>query len=322
MSPDLSTAAVYTDFQGLDSLKLAAKSKSPEAVRAVAKQFEALFVQMMLKSMRQASGSDPLFDSQQTAIYRDMYDKQLALDVSEKGRGIGLADMLVKQLQTLPEFRNSQAAQASAKAELTQPLRRSTITPVSAVRKDAATTTATRSAASPSNKEIGTSPVAFVEKLWPLAKRAAAKIGTSAEALIAQAALETGWGKSVIRGADGSSSHNLFNIKADEQWHGDSVAKQTVEYRHGVAAKEVAQFRSYKSFADSFDDYVKFLQSNPRYQQALDSAGNPARFMQSLQQAGYATDPNYASKINEIMGRQVFADARSSLKSSADGTLT
>lgn len=322
MTPDLSAATIYTNFQGLDSLKLAARDHSSGAVKAVAKQFEALFIQMMLKSMRDASGSDPLLNDQQMKMYQDMYDKQLALNVSENGKGIGLADMLVKQLQSLPQFRDGQN-QVSGSPHGSS-VRKIHGQPVAHAAVGNSTIAATSDSGSTSTGDngIGASPEAFVRKLWPLAKRAAQKIGTSAEALIAQAALETGWGKSVIRRPDGTSSHNLFNIKADDRWHGDTVAKQTVEYSHGMATKEVAQFRSYGSYAESFDDYVSFLQSNPRYQRALDVAADPKRFVQSLQQAGYATDPEYANKIKEIMGRPVLVAANSPLKHTTDGTLT
>ena len=319
MTPDLSAASIYTNFQGLNSLKLAAKNNAPGAARAVAKQFEALFVQMMLKSMREATGTNPLFDSQQTSIYRDMYDKQLALNISEKGKGIGLADMLMKQLQSLPEFRDPKKAAHVSEHDFTVPKRGVSGTAVSVATKSG---TSNSTKATTSVSDIGSSPETFVRKLWPLAKRAAQKIGASAEALIAQAALETGWGKSVIRHSDGSSSHNLFNIKADERWHGQTAAKPTVEYHQGVASKQVAQFRSYKSYSDSFNDYVQFLESNPRYEQALAVASNPQRFVQSLQHAGYATDPEYANKLNEIMSRSTITDALSTLKNGAGGTLT
>ena len=316
MSPELSSASVYTDFQGLDGLKYAAKGKSPDAVRAVAKQFEALFLQMMLKSMRDASPGDPMLDDDQTNMYRDMYDKQLALDISNKGKGIGLADMLVKQLQTMPQYKPADAAAQPLQQKL--PERLSTTFHLNPKVK------AAESSVSPhvSAAEVASSAESFVQKLWPLAKKAAAKIGASAEALIAQAALETGWGKAVIRHPDGSSSYNLFNIKADQRWQGERVAKQTLEYREGVANKEVAQFRSYGSFEESFNDYVSFLQANPRYAEALKVADEPQRFIQSLQEAGYATDPAYARKINNILGRDLMADAAGALKNSADRTLS
>ncbi len=316
MTPDLNSAAVYTDLQGLDGLKYAAKGNSPDAVRAVAKQFEALFLQMMLKSMREATPGDPMLDDGQTNMYRDMYDKQLALDISSKGKGIGLADMLVKQLQTLPQYKPADTKPMPLQEKL--PARLSTTFEL----LPKASVTGTSAVSKVSADEVASSAESFVQKLWPLARKAAARIGASAEALVAQAALETGWGKAVIRRPDGSSSYNLFNIKADQRWQGDKVAKQTLEYRHGVANKEVAQFRSYNSFEESFNDYVNFLQANPRYADALKVADEPQRFIQSLQQAGYATDPEYANKINDILGRNLLADASSALKNSSERTLS
>lgn len=312
MSAELASGAFYTDFQGLTALKAGAREQSPEALKAVAKQFEALFLQMMLKSMREASEGDPLFDGEHTALYRDMYDKQLSLDLSEKG--IGLAEVLVRQLQV-------QAGQPKAETELALPQRLgSTFARVEAQIKSVAPLENKHEVVSA--EAVTESPQAFIHRLWPLAEKAAAKIGASPEALLAQAALETGWGKAVIRHPDGSSSHNLFNIKADRRWDGESVAKQTLEYRDGVAAKEVARFRAYDSFEASFDDYVNFLQSNPRYSEALRRADDPRQFVRSLQDAGYATDPAYARKIGNILDRGVVADAAAALKSPAQGTLS
>ncbi len=307
MASELNSAAVYTDFQGLTALKAGAREQSPEALRAVAKQFEALFLQMMLKSMREAGEGDPLFDGEQTELYRDMYDKQLSLDMSEKG--IGLADVLVRQLQM------QSGDKAGTDRELAMPQRTAGTFTRHAV-------PAAAPVAAVSAEDITHSPEAFIQKLWPLAEKAAAKIGASPEALLAQAALETGWGKAVIRRPDGSSSHNLFNIKADRRWDGEGVAKQTLEYRDGVAAKEVGHFRAYDSFAASFDDYVNFLQSNPRYAEALRRTDDPKAFVRSLQDAGYATDPAYAHKIGNILDRGVVADAAAALKSPGQGTLS
>jgi len=313
MRSELTSAAVYTDFQGLTALKAGAREQSPEALRAVAKQFEALFLQMMLKSMREASEGDPLFDGEHTVLYRDMYDKQLSLDMAEKG--IGLADVLVRQLQM------KTGGGAEAPGELATPSRLGTsFTRVEAQIKSVAPLERKNEAVSA--ETVTESPEAFIRRLWPLAEKAAAKIGASPEALLAQAALETGWGKAVIRHPDGSSSHNLFNIKADRRWDGESVAKSTVEYRDGVAAKEVARFRAYDSFEASFDDYVNFLQSNPRYAEALRRTDDPKQFVRALQDAGYATDPAYARKIGNILDRGVVADAAAALKSPGEGTLS
>lgn len=140
----------------------------------------------------------------------------------------------------------------------------------------------------------------FIATMLPMAKEAAAKIGVDPAYLVAQAALETGWGKSIIRDQDGSSSHNLFGIKAAGSWQGESARALTTEYKGGQAVKEAAKFRSYDSFQDSFNDYVSFLQNNDRYDDALDATANPKQFVRELQQAGYATDPQYANKVAQI----------------------
>lgn len=140
----------------------------------------------------------------------------------------------------------------------------------------------------------------FIATMLPMAKEAAAKIGVDPSYLVAQAALETGWGKSIIRDQDGSSSHNLFGIKAAGNWQGESARALTTEYKGGQAVKEAAKFRSYDSFQDSFNDYVSFLQNNDRYDDALDATANPKQFVRELQQAGYATDPQYANKVAQI----------------------
>ena len=140
----------------------------------------------------------------------------------------------------------------------------------------------------------------FIAAMLPMAEKAAEKIGVDPRYLVAQAALETGWGKSIIRHSDGSSSHNLFGIKTHNSWDGESTKVLTTEYKGGKAVKEAASFRQYDSFAQSFEDYVSFLQSNGRYETALKSTENPERFVRELQQAGYATDPHYARKINQI----------------------
>lgn len=139
----------------------------------------------------------------------------------------------------------------------------------------------------------------FINTMLPMAKEAAERIGVDPRYLVAQAALETGWGKSVIQQQDGSSSHNLFGIKA-HGWKGGSARALTTEFVNGQPVKEVAKFRAYDSYADSFHDYVSFLQNNDRYQKALSSGGDSEKFMRGLQQAGYATDPQYARKITQI----------------------
>lgn len=303
-------ASTYTDLQGLTSLKAAARENSPEALKAVARQFEAVFMQMMLKSMRDASEGDPLFDGAHSEFYRDMYDKQLALDLTERGGGMGLADMLVRQLQGMQG-----TGTASPLTALPIPPHRPLPVEPAAPAVSAATGPV------PASDHFD-SPEDFIAQLRPLAERAAQRLGVAPEALLAQAALETGWGKAVIRHPDGSSSYNLFNIKADHRWAGEQVSRQTLEYRGGVAQRETAQFRAYGSFAESFDDYTRFLESNPRYGDALQQTGNAKAFIRALQEAGYATDPDYARKISHILDRSLVAEARPMLKNPEARPLT
>ncbi len=295
-------ASVYTDLSGLTRLRADARQNSPEALKAAAQQFEALFVQMMLKSMREAgdaTGGDALFGSNQQQLYRDMYDKQVSLELAQ-GRGIGLADMLVRQLGT--SARSLEPNAMNGRQQVVDG-RRDVAAPQPAPAAGASSTSA------PAEPVGFASADEFVRALWPHAQQAADTLGVDPRALIAQAALETGWGKSVIRRPDGGSSYNLFNIKADHRWDGPRVFKDTLEYRDGIAAKERAPFRAYESYAASFDDYVNFLQGNPRYRDALAQSADPVAFVRELQRAGYATDPAYAKKIEDIMGRDLLAGA-------------
>ena len=153
------------------------------------------------------------------------------------------------------------------------------------------------------------SPEDFVRRLLPAARATAEELGVDPRVLVAQAALETGWGKAVIQRDDGSSSHNLFGIKADSRWSGDTVHASTLEYEEGVVMRRREPFRAYASFADSFSDYLTFLRENPRYGEVLDRTGDPQGFVEGLQQAGYATDPKYAEKILSILGGKALRNA-------------
>ena len=317
-APATAQASIYTEFQGLQELRGQAQKQSPEALEKAAKQFEAMFMQMMLKSMREASTGNGLFDNDQSRMYREMYDKQLALSMSDGEQGIGLSDMLVRQLQGLAPGAGSEGA-AEGTSYPTPERRTFPAAPSRGAEESGSVGTAAavdgETEARPAS--FG-SPREFVEHLWPHAERAARQLGADPKALLAQAALETGWGKAVIRHPDGESSHNLFNIKADSRWDGDRVAKRTLEYRDGVAVQERAPFRSYDSYAQSFEDYVRFLQDNPRYERALQQAGDAGAFVRELQDAGYATDPKYADKVERILENDVVA----ALKVPDDGTLT
>jgi len=281
---------VYTDFQGINALRNSARKDggSEETLRKVAEQFEALFIQMMLKSMRDASLGDGMLDNEHTKTYQSMFDKQISIEMS-KGQGIGLADMMVQQLRKRGEGDSSDAAELT----VSRPVAPQQV--ASAPELQSSTTTQAPDWTPESPKD-------FVRELWPHAKRAADELGTRPEMLIAQAALETGWGQRMIRGADGNNSFNLFGIKADNGWKGARVSTETIEFRDGLMRKERAQFRAYASPEESFSDYVDFLKRNPRYSDALRQADDAPAFARALSEAGYATDPDYANKINQIMG--------------------
>jgi flagellar protein FlgJ len=292
-------AQVYTDFSGLAALKARAREDQDAALDQVARQFESLFLQMMLKSMRDASFGGGMLDSKQSQFYREMYDQQIALHLSEQ-KGIGLAEQLKQQLggAIVPPHRDLSpedylgarifAKQAPAEAGGDKAQARSV---EGSIRLDG-------------------SPENFLQSLWPLAEQAAAKLNLAPEALLAQAALETGWGRHVMRHRGGDSSHNLFGIKADGRWQGDSVRVDTLEYRDGVALNTRARFRAYDSFDESFRDYVDFVKSNPRYRDALARTSDAPAYFDALQQAGYATDPAYANKIRRILDSDSMQRAR------------
>jgi len=279
---------VYTDFSGLAALRARAREDQGAALDQVARQFESLFLQMMLKSMRDASFGGGLMDSKQSEMYRDMFDKQIAMDMSQ-GEGIGLAEVLKRQLGAGISLAHSDLAPEDY---LGMPI---------VAQPKAAAGAAPSDAPSDAPALLDGSPEAFLDKLWPAAEEAAAKLQLAPEALLAQAALETGWGRHVMRHHSGDSSHNLFGIKADSRWQGEKVRVSTLEYRDGVPLKTRANFRAYSSFEDSFRDYVDFVQRNPRYRDALDKTQDAKAYFGALQQAGYATDPAYAEKIQRIL---------------------
>lgn len=284
-------AQVYTDFEGLTALRAKARDDQQAALDPVARQFESLFLQMMLKSMRDASFGGGLLDSKQSAFYREMYDQQITVNMSQR-QGIGLADVIKQQLG---DGVASTHRDLSPQDYLEMPLARA------AAVKRTPPNQSLMSLWASDDIEFDGSPDSFLKQLWPMAERAAAELALAPEALLAQAALETGWGKHVMRQAGGGSSHNLFGIKADSRWSGEAVPISTLEYQDGIAVKTRASFRAYGSYADSFQDYVGFLRSNPRYREALSKTGDPTAYFSALQEAGYATDPRYAEKILQVL---------------------
>lgn len=302
-----------TDFSQFAKLRAGARSDSPEALRKTAQQFESLLMQQMLKNMRAASLGEDVLGGGQTQFYQEMFDQQLAQHLSA-GKGLGIADLLVKQLSQSQASSNdgtsvTGSAQASDGRLPANPLRASRAADASADPVGRAVPAAAASAPLAAGavqtgpvraRRTGHTPTDFVKAVLPHAEKAAAELGIPAKVLVAQAALETGWGRHAIRRDDGSPALNLFGIKADKRWQGEGIEQMTSEYQDGRMQRERAMFRAYDSVGESFADYVRFLKSNPRYQQALQHGGDPHRFAAGLQKAGYATDPDYAQKILRI----------------------
>lgn len=299
-------ARVYTDVQGLEQLRYQSRTNPNAAKKEVAQQFESILMQMVLRSMRDASKafSSDLFGSDQMDFYQDMFDKQLSMLTSNASTGF--AAIIEKNID---QQYNPDSTAAPANASIA-PLDTKPTKPLFELNtvKEPATVVSKHEPLPPEapKKNMFNSQEEFVKTLWTSAKSAAKTIGVDPKLLLAQAALETNWGKKIIPQGKESSSFNLFNIKADASWKKQTVAMDTLEQQEGVLSKQRATFRSYDSFMDSFKDYVHFLKQNGRYSDALSKAANPHQFAQALQTAGYATDTNYADKIMKIFSSQTF----------------
>ncbi|MET3130565.1 flagellar protein FlgJ [Oxalobacteraceae bacterium GrIS 1.11] len=294
---DLSGNAAY-DVKGFDALRLSAKANDPGALKTAATQFEAMFINMMMKSMREATPEDGMLDSAQSKMYTSMLDQQTSQNLAK--RGTGLADMLMRQMSQAVDAVTPRASNMAAALQ--------------AFRQQAATGVATGTAAV-GTPALGTPPAAseqggagqaphvraFQQKLGAAAEQASQDSGIPAKFMLGQAALETGWGKREIKSRDGSASHNLFGIKAGPDWKGKVAEAVTTEYVNGAPHTKMEKFRAYDSYADSFQDYAKLLSGNKRYEKVIASAGDASSFAQGLQRAGYATDPNYAAKLTRII---------------------
>ncbi len=340
----------------LSALRRSVRQNTPEGLKAAAQQFEALFMNMVLKSMRDATPKGGLFDSEQTKLYTSLLDQKMSENFAK--RGVGLADALIRQLsnnngQTVPLDKSGAAPQAdgfskaladvsmqqqnsltgalsslkSAQATYAENLTRLVAedTPqqqaltddlraalVDSIRSKHALLSANRvtESATSSSRTQTSKPAhvkAFQEKLGAQAEEVSRATGIPAKFMLGQAALESGWGKRVMVAADGTSSHNLFGIKATKGWSGKTVETTTTEYVNGVAYRKKEKFRAYDSYADSFKDYAKLLQNSPRYQNVLANSKDAVSFAQGLQRAGYATDPQYAAKLTSIIQRSLSA---------------
>lgn len=293
---DLSEKLAF-DSKGLDELKQSARNNSPDALKSAAKQFEALFMNMMLKSMRQAGAQDSPFDSEQSRMYTSMLDQQFSQKMAS--RGMGLADALVRQLsnnaanqllQPDGSTQNNSAGLGGIEAYLDHLKIEQQISKI-------------EKPATSGNAHVQE----FQNKLAAHAEQASLETGIPAKFMLGQAALESGWGKREIKAMDGSASHNVFGLKAGAGWTGRTVEAVTTEYSNGIAYRKIEKFKAYDSYSDAFKDYAKLLTKNPRYQDVIANAKDASSFAYGLQKAGYATDPQYASKLSRIIKQTLSA---------------
>jgi flagellar protein FlgJ len=359
----LSASSNFLDLGGLDSLRVQAQKDEKGALKEAAKQFEGIFIQMLMKSMRDANAafkSDNPMNSETTAFFEQMRDQQMSVDLSNKGM-LGLAEMMVQQLDpddspitpasvlrgnsdykvnpsmfvpqpseldqdTLDTIAPTEQVATSHHAinhsemasvmpqQLASVLRGEQLASQPFSGQQAATPVSTAISAGnnlpqetnklkPKGVAVSefTSPQHFISVLYPHAEKAAKTLGTSAEVLIAQSALETGWGQKVVRRNDGTMSHNLFNIKADKRWQGEKTSVNTLEFEKGIPVQQKADFRMYDDLEQSFSDFVSFIGQGDRYEDARKVASEPTQFIRALQKAGYATDPQYANKVINVM---------------------
>lgn len=295
------------DSRSLEQLKRAARDDPRQAAKKVATQFEALFMQMVLKSMREATPRSGLLDSQEQDVYRGMLDQQIAQQIASKGTG--LSEMIARQLaRNLPGAAATATGASAVAPTLTpgpSPARGRgeelfpSPTPVGeglGVRvQNSAAPSASASTPSPDAQR------AFMQTHWADAVRAQQLTGVPASFILGQAALESGWGQREIRSADGSPSHNLFGIKAGPGWQGKTTQVTTAEYDGGVAHSTVQSFRAYDSYAAAFQDWALTIGRNQRYSAAVASTGSAGGFALGMQRAGYSTDPAYAEKLAGVI---------------------
>jgi flagellar protein FlgJ len=294
----MANANVYSDPNGLAALKK--DPNSPAALHAVAQQVDALFLQMMLKSMRDASAAVGEGDSNEMGMYQDMFDKQIALTMSQH-QDLGLGSLLTRQIAA-----RAAADAATPAAADGHPGPRPTTAPPAAPAAQPATS------APPTS--MTQSAEEFVDQVLPSIRTAAQALGLNPMVLLAQAALETGWGKRMARTSDGNPSLNLFGIKADDTWGGARAAANTVEYAGGVATQRQAAFRAYGSIEESVNDFANLLKNSPRYRHAAAAGPDAQAYVDGIGRSGYATDPEYAAKLNDILHGSTLRAAVRSIK--------
>ena len=337
-------ASVYNDVSGLQDINKLGKQDKNAALKEVAKQFESMFLKMMLSSMRDANAvfkEDSLFSSSESDFYEKMYDDQITLSMSTS-QSTGLAEVIYRQMlsnygqsDNKPElkqgdFRRHDSRLADTLKQVDEALSSlpeslasgNNATGNNAAENDAAendaaendASTVTASGKGGKGQQFAT-PAAFVAALYPHAQQVGAQLNVDPKAIVAQAALETGWGKHMISDQQGNNSFNFFGIKADQRWQGERVNIVTHEYRAGVRVNERADFRSYASIEQGLADYASFLSSGSRYQQAIGKGLAADQYGHALQQAGYATDPAYGDKIHRVSAGETLNQALQQLQS-------
>ncbi len=288
------SASLAIDTQSLGQLRAQASQSPDKALKAAAQQFEAVFMNMMLKSMREATPQDGMMDNDQSRMFTGMLDQQLSQSMSS--RGIGLAEMMVKQLS-----RSGQAGLPETVLNpLTSVLQSETGASAASFRGNALAASLPAPVAVPSAFNASTQQD-FVNRMLPHALQASRTTGVPPHLMLGQAALESGWGKREILMPDGSNSYNLFGIKAGAGWNGKVAETTTTEYKHGAPHKQVEKFRAYASYTEAFEDYSRMLSSNPRYASVMQQGGDTVGMAQALQNSGYATDPKYADKLVSVI---------------------
>lgn len=297
---DLKANHFVLDLKAGAELRARIKQDPQAGLKQAAQQFEGMLLQMMLKSMRDATPQDGMMESDQTRFFTSILDQQLAQNLSTQG-DLGFAAQIEQQLGRASALGGSDNASPIEVLQQSLLLRQAANSSARFVGSGAERNYGVRGTAAVDQGSGETSrPDEFVNRVWPHAVDAANAIGVPPQFLIAQSALESAWGKSEIRRADGSPSYNLFGIKAGRNWQGETVEVTTTEYVNGEPQQMREKFRVYDSYAESFNDYASLIRNNARFSGVLGQQDG-TQFARSLQQSGYATDPMYADKLGRII---------------------
>ncbi|MFZ2267887.1 MAG: flagellar assembly peptidoglycan hydrolase FlgJ [Azonexus sp.] len=300
------------DVKATQDLRTQFQKDPQQGLKAAAQQFETLFLQMVLKSMRDATPQDGLLDSDSSRFYTGLLDQQMAQNMATTGKGVGFAQLIEQQLGRSMNAPAAPAAAGEASTATANPAGNDLPLAVPDGRHlqhrpvlgnlptSAAYVSPSELSVAAPRQEAPASSRDFVNRVWPHAVEASRSTGIAPQFLVAHSALESGWGRAEIRLADGSPSYNLFGIKAGKNWTGATVDAATTEYVNGQPQASVERFRAYASYDEAFRDYANLLRSNPRYSGVIGSQSG-TEFARGLQQAGYATDPMYADKLSRII---------------------